>query len=108
MSAIQQYKQLDYTQKKEYLSHILAIFADYSAVAKDMLARLGQQDSAIPETEMEQVYGLFVDAISNSSKEKLWLAIEKLTQLQTKLQAIHQQEEADRAGENPEDILSTI
>jgi hypothetical protein len=108
MSAIQQYQQLDYMQKKEYLSHILAIFADYSAVAKDVLTKLSDASISVTEAEMEQIYELFVEAISNSSKEKLWLAIEKLTQLQTKLQAIHQQEEADKAGENPEDILSTI
>ncbi len=71
MSAIQQYQQLEYAQKKDYLSHILAIFADYSDVAKDMLARLADASIAVPEADMEQIYGLFVDAISNSSKEKL-------------------------------------
>ncbi len=108
MSAIQQYQQLDYMQKKEYLAHILAIFAAYSVVAKDMLVKLSEPDSLIPEADMVQVYGLFVDAISSSSKEKLAYAVAGLAMLQAKMKAIHDQEQADRSQENPDDILSTI
>lgn len=104
--AKEEYKQLQYADKKVRLMTLFEIFREHSVSITKMLPLL--QADQMKEEEMIQAYESLVDAIQSVEASKLQKSLSQLDSLHAQMEALRQKEAAERAQENPDGLLDSI
>lgn len=104
--AKEEYKKLEYADKKIRLTTLFEIFKEHSVSIQKMLPLL--QADQMREPEIVQAYGNLVDAIQSIESKKLQESLDKMDQLHAQMEQLRQKEAADRAKEDPEALLKQL
>jgi hypothetical protein len=85
---------------------LFEIFQAHSASIQKMMPLL--QADQMRDDEMIQAYSNLVDAIQNVEADKLQESLTQMDTLQSKMEALRAREAAERAQENPEELLQQM
>lgn len=103
-----EFQKLDYEKKKEMCLNILTVLEKKGNEQAGRILTMAQQMTTIPENLLESIFKDFEISIENikegKQQEKLYM-FEKSKDFMAKLRA---KEEADRANENADDVLSGL
>ncbi len=104
--AVEEYKKLDYAQKKVRLMTLFEIFQAHSKSIQEMLPLL--KNDQIREEEMIQAYKNLTSAMEIVEKKNISKLSSQMDQLHAKIEEIRRREAEEAKNDNPEDLLKRL